>query len=324
MANFAQQMAQQVGAAHSKIGVLAQRIQQNEGEAALVRQQLVQMDRDMRQLAAIAANVQTSGGGGDERGKSIVRDRDKVLYIDQIPGRRMPYDLILQVAVGANVVEVLPQTATISQDGPFVAVLRGIAFESRHTSSVMVSGVRATFQGRTNGRFRPTSSVWDFMDSQAFQPVVGVANPGTGAGVYASPSNHSGARSMEFDGLVSVINEGSGWFRSNIPVPSCFFSDGLNSCFQLGSLDFFERGETVKVEITPTHINNPLAGNVALFLAGGVYPPLGSQYDVHEGILDPFVPAGTADPVTRVPEGIVSVILHGFRILQPPGPVQMG
>jgi hypothetical protein len=127
---------------------------------------------------------------------------------------------------------------------------------------------------------------------------------------------------MEFDGVIKFLNQGAAYPRSNIEVPSALWVGDNNNAFQLGALDFFERGETLQWEVTPSHVNNPPGGNVQQF-ATAVFPSIDSQYDVHEGILDQSDPELTQDPITRLPQGILSIGLHGFRIIQPPGPVRL-
>ena len=68
-------------------------------------------------------------------------------------------------------------------------------------------------------------------------------------------------------------------------------------------------------------MNNPPVGNVNSF--NGSYPFAESQYDVHEGVLDEFIDQQTEDPVTRLPEGILTIGFHGYRIIQPPGTVSL-
>jgi hypothetical protein len=128
---------------------------------------------------------------------------------------------------------------------------------------------------------------------------------------------------MEFDAVITMLNQGAAYPRSNDPIPSAWYSESINSPWQLGALDFFERGETIQWKVTPTHVNNPPAGNVSGFAAGGTFPFLASQYDVHEGVKDPLVSDVTVDPITRLPDGILYLMLHGFRIIQPPGPVRL-
>jgi hypothetical protein len=320
----------QINAAHAKIQEQARQVQQVQGQNALLRQQLGVVDAQMQNLASLVNSTQQvnggNGGGGaplSPVGIGLVKDEDRVMYINEIPGRRIPFDVLVSIPIGANVTSAEQQSATISQDGPFVAVARFAAFQSNFTFTKTIDSSVFDFQGRSNGRFRPIHSMWDLNDSQIIPPVAGLANPGTGGPIYASPTNHSGFRTMEFDGVIEFLNEGAGYFRHNNPVPTAFWTNDINSAFQLAALDFFERGETMQFKVTPNHINNPQGGNVSGFMPGGVFPTLASQYDVHEGILDEYDSELTADPVARTPQGIFIVGFHGLKILQPPGPVRM-
>lgn len=306
-------LERQVAAAHAKLNGLGQ----NGGGSAnaVMQQELHRQKMELQQFQQALANLQAQGSG----------DPDHVRYIEQIPGRRIPFDLTVQIPIGANVTTQQQASTTISQDGPFVAVARYATFQSAYTYSIDDgSGNTTTFQGRSYGRLRPIHSAWDLNDGQAgYQPIVGVAAPGAGGGIYASPSNHSSFRTMQFDGTIEFQNQGAGFRRQNNPLPSSFYSTSINEPFPLGALDFFERGEVVEWKVTPLHVNNPPAGNVQGFAAGGFYPFLSSQYDVHEGILDPEVDQQETDLATRLPEGILTIGFHGYRIIQPPGPVSM-
>jgi hypothetical protein len=323
MADFAQEIRQAMGKAFGELKRQHDQMRAIGGEHALIRQELQRQQNEMRQLAGIMSGVSMGGGRGAADSQVSLNNDDRIMYIDQIPGRRVPFDLLVEIPIGANVNSEQQQSTTISQDGPFVAVARYAYFQSAHRFSVLVDGRRVDFVGRTNGRFRPIHSMCDWTDAQAFQPTVGLANPGTGGPIVASPSNHSGFRSMEFDGYVEFLNQGSGYFRGNRPVPTAFYTSEQNTAFQLGSFDFFERGESLQWKVTPGHINNPAAGNVGGFLGAGIFPALDSQYDVHEGVLDEFDPQASEDPVSRIPDGILGIGFHGFRIIQPPGPVRM-
>lgn len=331
MANL-QQMLDQLSAgvrgAHTKISQQARDHQTVMGDQALVKQELSRQQRDLQNLADAIASIKGVNGGGG--GPFDLRDgeqnfQEHIMYISQIPGRRVPFDLLVNIPIGADVRSTQQATSVISQDGPFVAVARYCAFQSTYqfTKTDVDAGTTATFQGRSFGRFRPVHSVNDYNDAFAFQPITGIASPGTGAPIYGSPSNHSGFRTMEFDAVIKFLNQGAAYPRSNIEVPSALWVGDNNNAFQLGALDFFERGETLQWEVTPQHVNNPPAGNVNGFLAGGVFPASDSQYDVHEGILDQFDADADSDPVARLPQGILSIGLHGFRIIQPAGPVRL-
>lgn len=308
-------------------GFLQQRVRELQGVGARLDGQFRQHDQALANLQSSLGSIDSSssGGNGDLPTPEQVGEHS-IRYIERIPGRRIPFDFLVDIIIGANVTTVQPGTRTVSQDGPFVAVGRYATFQSALQFAVRdpETGALATFNGRSFGRLRPIHSVTDYNDASfPFQPVTPMAFPGTGAPIYASPTNHSGFRTMEMDAFIEFINQGSGYPRGNQEVPSSFWASETNTLFQLGALDFFERGETLQWKIRPTHVNNPPAGNVSGFAAGGVYPFLDSQYDVHEGISDPLNRTVTQDPVTRLPQGIVTLGFHGMRIIQPPGPVRM-
>lgn len=312
-------MQQQIGFAAGTAREAAAQLQNVSGDHALMRQELQRQQRDLQNVADALMRVKASGGNG---GATV---NDHIRYIETIPGRRVPFDMLVDIPIGANQTSQTQGTLTVSQDGPFVAVARFAIFQSAFQFQVRdpESQQLAAFQGRSFGRYRPIHSVNDWADAAAgvFNPIAGLVFPGTGAPVFASPSNHSSFRTMEWDGVVEFFNQGAAYPRSNIQVPSAFWVSENNAPFQLGALDFFERGETMQWRVTPTHGNNPSAGNVSGFV--GAYPFLDSQYDVHEGIADPSIPNQTTDPVTRLPDGILTIGFHGYRIIQPPGPVAM-
>jgi hypothetical protein len=329
MADWGQIIAdlrQGVGAAIARAKEANERAGRVEGAVALVRQENERHQREMQALADALEKVKGSGGGF---GNGNVGVDDRVRYIESIPGRRIPFDFMVSIPIAANSIAQVQGTKTVSQDGPFVAVARMATFQSAFQFRRIdpVTQDQAVFQGRSFGRFRPMSSVWDLNDATAgaFQPTTGIAQPGTGAPIVAAPSNMSGFRTMEFDGIIQMLNQGAGYPRDNSDagIPSAFYSESINAAFQLGALDFFERGETIQWKVTPTHVNNPPAGNLSGYAAGGVFPFLASQYDVQEGINDQLDPEATTDPVTRLPEGILWVGMHGIKIVQPPGPVRL-
>lgn len=109
----------------------------------------------------------------------------------------------------------------------------------------------------------------------------------------------------------------------------------------LGALDFFTQGEVITARVSPLHANNPAAGNVDgaavlpnVFGGGPVpgWPFIAGQYDVHEGIATPNASVlGGEDPnlptlletdsVSRLPVGILTLALEGYRIIQVAGAI---
>lgn len=315
------------------------------------------IDQKLSELAAIASSIDGSRSGG---GGAPMAQRDEgniirpgTIRIEDIPGRRVPYVLAVDIAINNNTTSQREASVTISQEGPFVAVRRMAIFQSAYEFQTTdpESGQVSRFTGRSFGRYRPIHSAWDIMDSQhnavsdtATWFLSAMANPGVVAGTelpngtLSLPSNMSSFRTMEFDGRVEVINAGSSYPRQNIEVPSAFWTKGNNSPWDLGALDFFERGEVITVRCQPLHVNNPPVGNVdssCIFPVtdngGAGWPFLDGQYDAHEGICTPgAVTLGDDNPlevnvlatdaVQRLPDGILTFAWEGYRIIQPIGP----
>ncbi|MFQ5550688.1 MAG: hypothetical protein ACE5FJ_05575 [Gemmatimonadales bacterium] len=247
-----------------------------------------------------------------------------VQYIENIPGRRIPFDYLVDIIIGPNIVAQQQGTITIDQDGPFVAVSRVATFVSQYgfERTDPETSQTAIFNGRSFGRYRPIHSACDLNDGQPPSEVVkAVAFPGTGAPYTASVSNASPFRTMESDYRIKFENAGSSFPRSNLEVPSPFWTEFVNSPFKLGALDFFERGEVMTFKVLPQHANNAAFGNIS---GGGApnpsFPFIDSQWDRVEGINDQNdAAAGDTDPITRAPQGILTIGFHGFKIIQQPG-----
>lgn len=290
--------------------------------------QLAKIERQVGELAAIARalEVQRTGTADDPR----------VVRIEDIPGRRVPYDLLVEIPIGNNLTSERENSVTISQEGPFVAVKRVATFISQHQFRVTVDGIPADFAGRSFGRFRPIHSAWDINDSQ-HNAIVDVPSwftlfpTATATAVPGFASSLSSFRTMEFDGRFFVQNAGSSFPRQNIRVPSSMWTTEINSPQELGALDFFERGEVITFRVEPSHANNPPFGNVDGLNTFGVagWPFLDGQYDAHEGIATPGgltvvadAPVNlAADNVQRLPDGILIIGFIGYRIQQAIGPV---
>jgi len=308
--------------------------------------QLAQMAGRVEELSRVTSAMQAKRTGRIWQGR--------LTTIEDIPGRRVPYVLVVDIPISADTTSIRESSVTISQEGPFVCVKRMATFQSVLEYQVTAPDDSiARFTGRSFGRYRPVHSVYDINDSQHNSYGVtsqwflaALANPAAVVGAelptgsLGLASNMSSFRSMEFDGRISVINAGSSYPRQNISVPSAFWAAECNTPVALGALDFFERGEVITIRVQPNHVNNPPAGNVdgdAVFpervapaFGLGGYPFVEGQYDAHEGIaapgslqigqLSPLEPTlGASDRVTRLPDGILTVAFEGYRIIQPPG-----
>lgn len=322
-------------------------------EAGAVREKMGQME-------AIARSISVEGGAGGEVGYNMRDEGNLVrpgnIRIEDIPGRRVPYVYLVDVFIENNTTSVREASLTISQEGPFVAVKRMAIFQSAYEFQTTdpSSGNLARFAGRSFGRYRPIHSAWDLLDAQSNavtdsngwwlgQKADAAAGGAPGVPVATAalsiPSNSSSFRTMEFDGRIEIINAGSSYPRQNKEIPSAFWSSSINSPWDLGALDFFERGEVITFKVNPTHVNNPPAGNVqsdcvlpSTFNGNDGWPFLEGQYDLHEGICTPEgatlgevaspqrVNVVATDPVQRLPDGILTLAFEGYRIIQPIGP----
>lgn len=276
------------------------------GEHDLIKSSLKQMEQTL-------SSIQKLGGGSGN---------PDIQRIENIPGRRVPFDYVTEISIADSDTSLRTGTFTVTQAGPFVAVARMATFLSQYAFQ---DADGARFVGRSNGRFRPIHSASDMMD--AFLPADVqrvVAFPGNGAASYSSPALHAPYRTMEFDARIKIIDQGSSFPRSNLPVPSPFWTTFINSPFQLGALDFFARNSVIEYQVQPQHVANPDAGNLAGIGATGVFPFGNAQFDHHEGVVDPENPdaqEGDPDPITRLPNGTLILVQHGYRIVQPPGAV---
>jgi hypothetical protein len=321
MADFAQiiqQLQQQVNTANGRARQAVEAMQAQSGQMAVLSQQLLQQNANMQVLSDALSRLQVgqAGSGAPEHTR----------YVDQIQGTRVPFDVVVQIPIGPNVTTSQENTYPISMDGPFIAVRRYAAFLSQAVAAYTdpSTGTRSAVFGRSFGRWRPVHSMWDLNDSMAgsFQPTAGGPLPGTGTPIYASPSSQSGFRTMEFDGLIEFINAGSSYPRQNQPIPSAFYSEQINSPFDLPALDFFAQSEVLKWRVTPTHPNNPPYGNASGFGATSVFPFLDSQFDVQEGFVDKERAQTTTDPLVRLANGTLFIGLSGYKIIQIPGVVR--
>ena len=304
-------MQQQLNFAISNAKDASQRAMNAEAQNAQLIQRLGAQEKSIRDLANAVGKVQVYGG-----------DNPDIQRIENIPGRRVPFDYLVDIPIGPNITSVQQGTITISQEGPFVAVARYATFLSQYQFERQDdTGAVTTFSGRSFGRYRPIHSAWDMNDGQVVSEVAQIVPfPGTGAPHVSSPSNASPFRSMEGDYRIKFEDAGSSYPRSNIEVPSPFWTKSINEPFDLGALDFFERGSVMTFKCLPTHANNAAFGNVFGYGAPNPdFPFVDSQWDTVEGINDPNDAAATQDPITRAPQGVLTIGFHGYRIIQPAG-----
>jgi hypothetical protein len=282
------------------------------------------MARQAAQAAQAAASIkneisaQIRNAVNEAMSRNVPGARADMRYVDSIPGKRVPFDMVVSQAVGADDVGPWDVPMQISADGYFVATHRYATFLSSFSFQVAGEGGDvATFAGRSSGRYRPVHSALDLMDGQGgWNPAVGAANPGTGIWQVEHVTNRSGFRTMEWDGTIEMRATDSDYRRQNNPVPSSMWASGFNALLKLSVPDVFKPATTIMFHVQSNHINNPAAGNIAAVV--GSLPYIDGQYDGHEGIGYPAaVPAETPDTKTRRPDGILVLGYMGHMILAP-------
>lgn len=298
----------------------AQKAQTNQlaAELSAVRSQLTQATMNQEALKNALSRLQVQQTQGDPN----------IQRIENIPGRRIPFDCLVEIPIPANQTATQQQTYVIPQTGPFVAVARYASFLSLLQYQLLndIGQVTATFNGRSFGRFRPVSSVGDLNDGQILDPVINQASPltplfpGNGQPYLPSVPSMSTFRSMGGDFRINFQEEGANIVRQNKPVPSSFWSKGLCDPVELPCLDFFERNSVLKFEVTPTRPMNPAFGNAFAFTGGGNnYPFADAQFDQVEGIVDADTGEDGPDLVRRAPNGVLILGFFGYMIVQPAG-----
>lgn len=285
-------------------------------ELGAVRSQLTQATMNQEALKNALSRLQVQQTQGDPN----------IQRIENVPGRRIPFDCLVEIPIPAGQTATQQQTYLIPQTGPFVAVARYATFLSLLQYQLLNENgqVTGTFNGRSFGRFRPVSSVGDLNDGQIIDPVIADAAqpafPGTGQPYLPSIPSMSPFRSMGGDFRIAFQEEGANIVRQNKPVPSTFWSKGLCEPVELPCLDFFERNSVLKFEVTPTRPMNPAFGNAFGFTGpSNNYPFSDAQYDQVEGIVDEFDVSTNTDLVRRVPNGVLILGFFGYMIVQPAG-----
>lgn len=307
-------------------------VTQTRADVAAVAQSHQEQAAQMQHLHGLMQGLKIGSGGAGRGGPSVMQvGRPDMLSIEEIPGRRIPWDITVQIGIPDSQVSPLPGSYPLSMDGPFVAVARYATFVSSYTFQVTDGANINRFTGRTWGRQRPISSVLDLMDAMtgwadgvcgydcfdSTDPCEGELATGPKPAVISRPTSRNPGRSMVFDGYVKLTN--GTYPRQNQQVPTSLWAPGFNQMLQLPVLDYWEKGDTIEFEVEPSHANNAPQGNIQALL--GSMPYLDGQFDGQEGIMYPDwqCTPDVPDIIQRRPAGILIVGLLGFKILQPPG-----
>lgn len=255
--------------------------------------------------------------------KEFKKAAARIRYIEDIPGKRVPYALNFQINIPGPTdptISVrgtrLDDVKTISMDGPFVATTWQGAFLLK-TFSLGPYG--DNISGRPNdppagtevvtpltGRFRSIASTADPFEGAYIGYGLGVP---TVAGAQAVKTFRPGV----VDFLFEIADEGTDRLRQNqVPTPSRYLFTEFDRPMYLPVADFFERGSVVRFAATMTH-------DVGLAEVNWATTPQGFA----EGSLNPAPDPSQPNQVGRVVVGLGGTLyftMLGYKILQAQSP----
>jgi len=269
--------------------------------AAYLRRMATKQQRVEAQMEALNDRYQRMAAAAEDDkielrrlGQALKKAASRIRYIEDIPGKRVPYFLGFQIQVpGQSNPTVsltgsrLSDTKQVSQDGPFVATTYLSAFLLRTFSIGPYDGDDAV--GRPNdpgvgsevstplsGRFRPVSSSADPFSGAYIGPGIG--------GIPAAAANVAAAQAVQtfrpgiIDFLFEVADEGVDRLRQNqVPIPSRYLFSEFDRPLYLPVSDWFERGSAIRFSATLTRDIGFAEINYATlpngFQEGGVSPP---------------------------------------------------
>lgn len=237
-------------------------------------------------------------------GEWVRKAASRIRYIEDIPGKRVPYTMNFEVSIPSVANQSNPVGARIraqqqvSMDGPFVGTMLMGAFRMQTFSlgpqnEDNLPPIGEEVVTPLTGRFRPIASTAD-----AFKG----AYIGPGAGAAATEVNTF--RPGEIDFLWEYADEGTDRERQNqIPTPSRYLFSENDRPFYLAVSDFFERGSTIAFYLT------------LLRSVGLVEVNFSSGWN---GVTES--PIAPADRVILALGGTVTLSIHGYKILQAQSP----
>ena len=250
----------------------------------------------------------------------------RIRYIEDIPGKRVPYFLNFSIDIPGPTSPSLTLAGSqltdnkqISMDGPFVCTSYMSAFLMR-TYSIGPYTIGAS-GGRPNDPPAGTEVITPL--TGRFRPVASTADPFSGAyiGVQVGPLTIAGAQSVqtlrpgEIDYLFEIQDNGSNRNRQNqIPMPSRYIFSEFDRPLYLPVGDFFERGSTVTWKMTLMH---------DLGFAEVNYAALPNGFAEGDQVPPPDPASNTPPDSGRVPVaigGTVYFTMVGYKILQAESP----
>jgi hypothetical protein len=257
-------------------------------------------------------------------GDALAKAAKRIRYIEDIPGKRVPYFLNFQIDIpgpdqpntslaGKQMVTSQP----ISQDGPFVCTTYMSAFLMK-TYSIGPYGDQES--GRPNDQPAGTEVITPL--TGRFRPVSSTADPFSGAyiGARVGPITVAGAQAVqtfrpgEADFLFEVYDASVDRNRqNNIPTPSRYIFSEFDRPLYLPISDFFSQSAVIQVKATLTR---------DLGFAEVNYAALPNGYSEGPGLQPPPDPDAANDVGRAVVAigGTLYITMLGYKILQGQSP----
>ena len=263
---------------------------------------------------------------------ALRRTADRIRYVEDIPGKRVPYFMNFEIGVPGPdnpsftiTGQRLADVKQVSMDGPFVCTSYLSAFRIKtyslgnytygqdpvESKGMLPAGTEIVTP--LTGRFRPVASTTDAFEGAYI-------GPGVGNQTLADASLVNTFRPGTVDFLWEVSDEGTDRQRQNqIPSPSRYLFSEYDRPLFLPVSDFFERGSSIKIQISMLHDLGFAEINATSF------PPNGSG-----GFADSNIPGGSVPGGTETPNGPGRVVVGlggtltftmlGYKILQAQSP----
>ena len=263
---------------------------------------------------------------------ALKKTAERIRYIEDIPGKRVPYFMNFEIAIPGPdsptftvVGQRLADVKQVSMDGPFVCTSYLSAFRMKtYSLGPYTWGVENTKEMPAagteiltplTGRFRPTASTAD--------PFSGAyIGPGVGLQTIADASLVNTFRPGAVDFLCEVSDEATDRQRQNqVPWPSRYLFSENDRPLYLPVSDFFERGSSLKIQVSMLHDLGFVEINAATFPpngAGGVFADSAIPGAAIPGT-DPLIPDGEGRVVVGI-GGTLTFTMLGYKILQAQSP----
>jgi hypothetical protein len=194
----------------------------------------------------MAAVLRNQGGKMQELEKIVNQltslmkaQNDTPKWIENIPGRRVPYFHPVDLNILPDSTSAVEGTATVSTDGPFVVTAIGAFFKKTTGIYKGVWGATTAFDSRIASG--PTGQQWGFQN------------------VFDQPNIISGDW--------AIVDRGSDRNWQHKEVASAVFSPQAGGLYVLPTANLFGRNSTVNLIFTPG-VPVPYAGTIQMILFG--------------------------------------------------------